>query len=63
MKHENGVWKIQANVNCQTYYIVYMLICTKEICRQKENIQMKHIGESERTLNERVCEDTKRMSL
>ena len=56
MKHKNGVWKVEANVNCQTYNIVYMLICTKERCRQKENIQMKYIGESERTLKERVCE-------
>ena len=56
MKHKNGVWKIEANVNCQTYNIVYMLICSKERCIQKDNIQMKYIGESERTLKERVCE-------
>ena len=35
-----------------------MVICTKERCRQKENMQTKYIGESERTLKlkERVCE-------
>ena len=33
-----------------------MLICTEERCRQIENSQMKNIGQSERTLKERVCE-------
>ena len=33
-----------------------MLVCTKDGCKQKENTQIKYIGETERTLKDRSCE-------
>ena len=33
-----------------------MLICTKEKCKQNEKYQQLYIGETERTLKDRICE-------
>ena len=33
-----------------------MLICTKEKCKQNEKCQQLYIGETERTLKDRICE-------
>ena len=43
-------WNISENVNCETYNIVYMIHCDKDNCKQK------YIGESFRTLKERLSE-------
>ena len=67
IKANKFTWKTNANVSCETYDIVYVLICTKEKCKQKEKNQQLYIGETERTLEERICEhigyiNTKNMS-
>ena len=53
---EKFVWRIENKVNCKSYNIVYMLVCTKDRCNQKETRQMRYIGETERTLKDRICE-------
>ena len=50
------IWRIEKKLNCKSYNIVYMLVCTKEVCIQKETRQVRYIGETERTLNDRICE-------
>ena len=37
-------------------YICYMLVCTKENCIQKDKFQKLYIGETERTLKDRISE-------
>ena len=44
-------WKINTEITCKTENLVYMIRCTKEWC--KENI---YIGESERSLKDRIQE-------
>ena len=56
VKSKHFKWRIEADVSCETTNIVYMLICMKENCQTKEGGIYKYIGESERTLNHRVCE-------
>ena len=41
-------------MTCQSYNIVYMLQCTKERCKNK--INHRYIGETERTLKDRISE-------
>ena len=43
-------WKINSHVNCESKNIVYIIECSKENCK------MKYIGETERTLAERLEE-------
>ena len=47
-------WKIESSVSWQSYNIVYMLKCTKKRCNRK--YKYRYIGETERTLKERVSE-------
>ena len=49
-------WKINQRVTCQSNNLVYMIICTKESCQQKNKHQQKYIGETERKLKGRICE-------
>ena len=51
IKRNNCTWKINSEITCQTQNLVYMIKCTKEGC--KENI---YIGESERSMKERIQE-------
>ena len=53
VKQNSFRWNIITSVNCQTYNSVYMLICTKDRCRGKEQY---YIGETERKLKDRICE-------
>ena len=49
----NGIdWKINRQVNCKSYNIVYPILCTKENCKET------YIGETKRLL--RVCLDNHR---
>ena len=50
MRDKNFTWKLNTKITCKSYNIVYMIICKKENCR------LKYIGESERTLKDRICE-------
>ena len=36
--------------------IIYMITCEKENCQQKNKIKQKYIGESGRSLKDRICE-------
>ena len=51
IKRNNCTWKINSEITCQTKNLVYMIKCTKNGC--KENI---YIGESERSMKERIQE-------
>ena len=51
IKTETFTWNINKEITCQTENLVYMVKCTKERC--KENI---YIGETERSLKERIIE-------
>ena len=46
----NTRWKLNTQINCQSENVVYMIIC------KKENCNLKYIGESERSIKERVSE-------
>ena len=52
IKSENGKWTsyINKSVNCNTYNLVYMIECKKENCKKR------YIGETERTLKNRLAE-------
>ena len=56
VRSEEFVWRIENKVKCKSNNIVYMLVCTKDRCKQKENRQMRYLGETERTLKDRICE-------
>ena len=56
VRSEECVWRIENSVNCKSYNIAYMLVFIKDRCKQKENRQMRYIGETERTLKDRICE-------
>ena len=47
---QNFKWYLNTPVNCQTTNIVYMIQCSKDNCQQK------YIGESERSLKDRLSE-------
>ena len=49
-------WKINSNVTCYSRNIVYLLSCTKENCIKKNKGKQLYIGETERSLKDRVCE-------
>ena len=51
IKTETFTWNINTEITCQTENLVYMVKCTKERC--KESI---YIGETERSLKERITE-------
>ena len=50
VKEKNVTWNISTLINCQTFNLVYMIECTKERCNQK------YIGETERSLKDRISE-------
>jgi hypothetical protein len=50
VKGPNFTWKLNEELNCSTQNIIYMIECNLEKCKQK------YIGESERTLHERISE-------
>ena len=56
VKSKHFKWRIETDVSCETTNIVYMLICMKENFQSKEGYIHRYIGESERTLKDRVCE-------
>ena len=35
IKEKNLTWKINQKITCQSYNLVYMIICSKESCQQK----------------------------
>ena len=43
-------WKLNTQINCQSENVVYMIIC------KKENCNLKYIGESERSIKDRVSQ-------
>ena len=49
-------WVINSHVSCNSYNICYMLLCMKDNCKMKNKIQQRYIGETERTLKDRICE-------
>ena len=52
VKGKNFTWKIEKDVSCHSYNIVYMLTCIKEKC--KKSGKYRYIGETEKTLKDRV---------
>ena len=50
IKTSKFTWQINSQVNCQTRNMVYMIECIKENCKER------YIGESERTLHDRISE-------
>ena len=56
IKETNFTWKINQKITCQSYNLVYMIICSKESCQQKEKNKQKYIGETERKLKDRISE-------
>ena len=45
-----GTWKIYTEANCETKNIVYLIECDKENCKER------YIGESSRSIKERIKE-------
>ena len=56
VKGKDFIWRIDSNVSCQSSNIVYMLVCTKENCKQKPKYENRYIGETERSLENRISE-------
>ena len=56
IKEKTLTWRINQKITCQSNNLVYMIICIKESCKQKNKIQQKYIGETERKLKDRICE-------
>ena len=56
IRGKNFVWKINSEISCESQNIVYMISCEKTNCEQKEKVQQRYIGESERSLKERISE-------
>ena len=50
IKSDKFTWSINSPLNCNTQNIVYMIQCTKERCKER------YIGESERSLFNRISE-------
>jgi hypothetical protein len=50
IKGRNFTWKINQQISCNSYNLVYMISCQKENCLQS------YIGESERKLKDRISE-------
>ena len=48
VKNESKIWYIRSNVNCKTTNFIYMIECNIENCKQR------YIGESGRSLKERL---------
>ena len=44
------MWQINKHVNCGSYNIIYIIECNKDRC------QMRYIGETKRTLKERLAD-------
>ena len=49
---KKGTWKINTEATCQTNNIIYLLECNKEGCKER------YIGESSRSIKERIKEHT-----
>ena len=50
------VWKLNSEASCNSYNIIYMISCEKDSCHQKLNSKQRYIGETERSLKDRICE-------
>ena len=50
VRQDNTIWKLNRQITCQSENIVYMIICKKETCK------LKYIGESERSIKDRISE-------
>ena len=48
LKFRNVEWNLYGRFNCQTKNLVYLIICTKENCLDL------YVGETEKTLDERL---------
>ena len=44
IKENTLTWKINQKITCQSNNLVYMIICIKESCKQKNRVQQKYIG-------------------
>ena len=51
-KFKKGTWKINTEANCESKNIVYLIECSKENCKER------YIGESSRSIKERIKEHT-----
>ena len=49
-KEENNIWKIEKQVNCNTYKCIYMIKCMKNNCEQR------YIGETGRYIKFRIAD-------
>ena len=53
VKNNKFRWNIITSVNYETFNAVYLLLCTKESCRGKEQFCMREAEEKDKN---RVCE-------
>ena len=49
-KEENNIWKVEKQVNCNTYNCIYMIKCMKNNCEQR------YIGETGRYIKFRIAD-------
>ena len=47
-------WKINKNLSCSSYNIIYLIECKKETCKRNQNF--RYIGESKRPLRNRFAD-------
>ena len=50
IQNKNTNWKINGQLNCKSSNIIYLIECKKETCK------IRYIGETERTLHERLSD-------
>ena len=50
LKINNGEWKINQSVNCESSNCVYLIECKKENCKAK------YVGETKRTIKDRLAD-------
>ena len=55
IKKENKNWEIHGKLNCETRNIVYLIECNKERCK------LRYIGETEKSLRERLSNHTQKI--
>ena len=53
-KHKNN-WEIHGNLNCETKNLVYLIECNKETCK------LRYVGETEKSLKERLSNHTQKI--
>ena len=56
VRGKDFIWRIDSDVSCQSSNIVYILVYTKENCKQKTKYENRYIGETERSLKNRISE-------